>query len=214
MQKNFFLQTKLGSSNTHEAHQNTCESCLSVLTSEFTDIKHADDTVYIMSPHRFLHPLQAYSLKRGMALNQEKCQLLAINSELSVYLIDHLTPANATFVQLNRPFLPKELRIEPTPRRLSGISAHEKLLCNSRHQEALWTSGSHCKVPPCFFSIQPFPVPENFLLTILLFGTKSRMYLQSHLTKLNKLHYKVLRQILNLKSSFYHKVLELSHQVL
>ena len=34
------------------------------------------------------------------------------------------------------------------------------------------------------------------------------MYLQSNVTKLNKLHYKVLHQIFNVKSSFYHEVLE------
>ena len=41
-------------------------------------------------------------------------------------------------------------------------------------------------------------VHSQIVLTILLYGAESQMYLQSHLTKLNKLHYKVLRQ--NLQS--------------
>ena len=52
-----------------------------------------------------------------MALNQEKCQLLAINSELPIYLIDHPShPCQCDFRSAKSgPFLPKELRIEPTP---------------------------------------------------------------------------------------------------
>ena len=65
-----------------------------------------------------------------------------------------------------------------------------------------------------FFKHPAISIPRKLLvhsqivLTILLYGAESQMYLQSHLTKLNKIHYKVLRQIFNLKSSFYHKVLE------
>ena len=65
-----------------------------------------------------------------------------------------------------------------------------------------------------FFRHPAISIPRKLLihsqivLTILLYGAESQMYLQSHLTKLNKLHDKVLRQIFNLKSSFYHKALE------
>ena len=95
----------------------------SVLTSDYrlTDIEYADDTVLLsrtrLSPHRFLHTLQAHSLKRGMSLNQEKCQLLAINSDLPIYLIDfpsHSCQCGFCLTKPN-PFLPKDLRIEPTP---------------------------------------------------------------------------------------------------
>ena len=51
-------------------------------------------------------------------------------------------------------------------------------------------------------------VHSQIVLAILLYGSESQMYLRSDLTKLNKLHYKVLRQIFNIKNSFYQKVLE------
>ena len=65
----------------------------SVLTSDFklTDIEYAGDTVLLsrtqLSFHRLLHTLQSHALGRGMALNHEKCQLPAINSEAPIYLI-------------------------------------------------------------------------------------------------------------------------------
>ena len=62
-------------------------------------------------------PSRPHSLKRGMSLNQEKCQLLAINSDFPIYLIDFPShPCQCDFCLAKpNPFLPKELRIEPTP---------------------------------------------------------------------------------------------------
>ena len=50
-------------------------------------------------------------------------------------------------------------------------------------------------------------VHSQIVLAILFYGSESQMYSQTHLKKLNKLHFQVLRRIFNLKSSFYHKVL-------
>ena len=45
-------------------------------------------------------------------------------------------------------------------------------------------------------------------LSILLYGSESQIYSPSQLTKLNSLHFKALRQIFSIRSSFYHRVLE------
>ena len=109
--------------DTYEAYQHTFGPRPSVLTSDFrlTDLEYADDTVLLsrtrLSMHRFLHILQAQSSARAMSLNHEKCQLLAINSDLPVFLIDHPShPCSCDFCQSRPdPYLPKELRLDPKP---------------------------------------------------------------------------------------------------
>ena len=120
--------------DTYEAYQHTYGPRPSVLTTDYrlTDIEYADDMVLLsrtrLSLHRFLHTLQAHSLKRGMSLNQEKCQLLAINSDLPIYL-------NVIFVSLN-----------PTRsfRKSSGS--------NLRHMPTIWGQSSCTTLP-----LQPIP---------------------------------------------------------
>ena len=48
-------------------------------------------------------------------------------------------------------------------------------------------------------------------MAILLHGSESQVYTPAQITKLNSLHYKVLRQILQIKSSYYHRVLDPSN---
>ena len=209
--------------DTYEAYQHTYGPRPSVLTTDYrlTDIEYADDTVLLsrtrLSLHRFLHTLQAHSLKRGMSLNQEKCQLLAINSDLPIYLIDFPShPCQCDFCLAKpNPFLPKELRIEPTPH--ADYLGSVLMYNSSATADTKKRYGQAAHAAKClhdFFRHPAISIPRKLLvhsqivLTILLYGAESQMYLQSHLTKLNKLHYKVLRQIFNLKSSFYHKVLE------
>ena len=48
----------------------------------------------------------------------------------------------------------------------------------------------------------------QIVMAILLHGSESQIYTPAQITKLNSLHYKVLRQILQIKSSYYHRVLD------
>ena len=43
-------------------------------------------------------------------------------------------------------------------------------------------------------------------MAILLYGCESQVYTPAQITKFNALHYKVLRQIFQVKSSYYHRV--------
>ena len=45
-------------------------------------------------------------------------------------------------------------------------------------------------------------------MAILPHGSKSQVYTPAQITKLNSLHYKVLRQILQINSSYHHRVLD------
>ena len=45
-------------------------------------------------------------------------------------------------------------------------------------------------------------------MAILLYGCESQVYTPARITRFNALHYKVLRQIFQVKSSFYHRVLQ------
>ena len=45
-------------------------------------------------------------------------------------------------------------------------------------------------------------------MAILLYGCESQVYTPAQITGFNALHYKVLRQIFQVKSSFYHRVLQ------
>ena len=127
-----------------------------------------------------------------MSLNHEKCQLLTINSDLSIYLIDfpHF-PSQCDFSK-HDPYLPKELRTDP------------KLHVDYLGAMPTYNPSSKADAKKRYAAL----VYSQIVLAILLYGSESQFYLRSHVTKLSKLHYKVLRQILSIKSSFYHKVVE------
>ena len=50
-------------------------------------------------------------------------------------------------------------------------------------------------------------VHAQITLAILLYGSESQTYTKSQLQRLNTIHYKALRKIFSIKSSFYHRVL-------
>ena len=71
----------------------------------------------------------------------------------------------------------------------------------------------------CFRALDPFYrnssisvarkllVHSQITLAILLYGSESQVYTRDQTARLNLLHYKTLRQIFNIRSSFYHRVL-------
>ena len=186
----------------------------------------ADDAVLLsrarLSLHRFLHTLQAHSVKRGMSLNHEKCQLLTINSDLSIYLINfpHF-PSQCDFCQAKHdPYLPNKLRSDPKLHvdylgamptyNPSSKADAKKRYAHAAHATKCWHD---CLKHPSITMKRKALVYSQIVLAILLYGSESQFYLHSHVTKLSKLHYKVLRQILSIKSSFYHKVVEPPMQI-
>ena len=119
-----------------------------------------------------------------MALNQEKCQLLAINSELPIYLIDH--PSHPCQCDLclakSDPFLPKELRIEPTPHAdyLGSVLTYNSSATADTKKR--YGQAAHAVKHLAISIPRKLLVHSQIVLTLLLYGAESQMYLQSHLT--------------------------------
>ena len=90
-----------------------------------------------------------------------------------------------------------------------AVNASSAPDCNYRHSQAM---GAFRSLSPVFTQIRPFLRPENckcmgkIVLAILLYGCESQVFTPAQITRFNSLHYKVLRQIFQIKSSYYHRV--------
>ena len=172
------------------------------------------------SHERVYHSIDFYTryntTSRGMASNHEKCELLTINSSDPVYLTNFdQHPCQCDFCQTRPdPFLPKELKVEPTPHADylgSALTYNSSATADVKKRYAQAAHAAKCLHD--FVKHPSISVPRKLLvhfqivLAILLCGSELPMYSHAHFTKLNKLHFKVLRQIFNIKSSFP-KVLE------
>ena len=107
---------------------------------------------------------------------------------------------------LARPQLPEGLRIDPKPHAdyLGAVLTYN----SSAKEDAKKNYAQASHAAKCLHDFFRHPsltikrkllVHSQIVLAILLYGSESQMYLHSDLTKLNKLHYKVLRQIFNIK---------------
>ena len=127
-------------------------------------------------------------------LNERIVQALCSSEKFS--LIDHPShPCQCGFgLAQSNPFLPKELRIDPTPHAdyLGSVLTYN----SSATADTKKHYGQAAHAAKClhdFFKHPAISIPRKLLvhsqivLTILLYGAEWQMYLQSHLTKLNKL---------------------------
>ena len=96
------------------------------------------------------------------------------------------------------PFLPKELKVEPTPHADCLGSVLTFNLSATADVKKRYAQAAH--TAKCLHDVFKHPsisVPRKLLvhfqivLAILLHGSESQMYSQAHLTKLDKLHFKV-----------------------
>ena len=156
-----------------------------------------------------------------MSLNIEKCHLLTINTTLPIYLIkNYQLPCTCDFcVEARYPKPDPSLQIEPTDHAdyLGAVlttNASATKDTNKRYAQASQAAKSLKDFfrHPSISVNRKLLVHNQLVLAILLYGSESQMYSQANLTKLNKLHYQVLRQIFNFKSSYYHKILSPSDQ--
>ena len=213
--------------DTYDTYKSAFGPLPTVLQSDspLCDIEYADDTVLLsrtqQALHRLLHTLQSLAFRRGMSLNIEKCHLLTINTTLPIYLIKHYQlPCTCDFcVEARYPKPDPSLKIEPTDHAdyLGAVlttNASATKDTNKRYAQASQAAKSLKDFfrHPSISVNRKLLVHNQLVLAILLYGSESQMYSQANLTKLNKLHYQVLRQIFNLKSSYYHKILSPSDQ--
>ena len=76
--------------------------------------------------------------------------------------------------------------------------------CDCRYSQA---SGAFRSLFPVFTN-PALQIYSQTVMAILFYGCESKVYTPAQITRLNALHYKVLRQVFQVKSSFYHRVLQ------
>ena len=185
-----------------------------------TDIEYADDTLLVartaQALNRLLHLLQYLALFRGLHLNPEKCQLLAINPTGSISLIDqphfpckcpHCQPLIGEIPPAGTLLEPVEVAKYLGSYLTTNSSAVQDV--NHRYSQA----GRCLKSLDAFYRHSQISYKRKLLvhaqitLAILLFGSESQTYTQSQMQRLNTIHYKALRKIFSVQSSYYHRVL-------
>ena len=184
-----------------------------------TDIEYADDTVLMartqLTLHRLLHTRQHEACKRGLFLNPDKCQLLRLQSDLPIHLspcVDPCSPRSCSHCSGTAPFGPQIHPVNSAKYLGTYITANGSSVadCNYRYSQA---SGAFRSLFPVFTNPalpvrRRLQIYSQIFVAILLYGCESQVYTPAQITRFNALHYKVLRQIFQVKSCFYHRVLQ------
>ena len=189
------------------------------------DVEYADDTVLMARTqstlHQLLHLLQHLASQRGLLINPDKCQLLRLNSNLPIHLSRSTSPSVycsccfcCDFTHLTRTdnSLADSLPVVDTAKYLGAmISANGSSNADAAYRYSQAASAFRCLFPvfthPQMHPKRKLQIYAQIVMAILLHGSESQVYTPAQITKLNSLHYKVLRQILQIKSSYYHRVL-------
>ena len=171
--------------------------------------------------HQLLHLLQHLASQRGLLINPDKCQLLRLNSNLPIHLSRSTSPSVycsccfcCDFTHLTRTdnSLADSLPVVDTAKYLGAmISANGSSNADAAYRYSQAASAFRCLFPvfthPQIHPKRKLQIYAQIVMAILLHGSESQVYSPAQITKLNSLHYKVLRQILQIKSSYYHRVL-------
>ena len=189
-----------------------------------TDLEYADDTTLISRSldtiHWLLHVLQHEALKRGLRLSPSKCQLLGINTDNPVFLsatVSTVRECRCVFCFGDDPLGTRVDPVDTSKYLGSLLSSNASSQADSRHRYCQASAAFRCLSP--FFRHASITTPRKLqvysqiVLAILLFGSESQVYTPAQLTRFNSLHFKALRQILGVKSSFFHRVLQPSDEL-
>ena len=185
--------------------------------SPLWDLEYADDTVLLSNSGsqltRILHIIQYQGSIRGLTLNDEKCQHLRLHSEQRIYY----APIAPTFACSCRSCLghsppgdevPLSQEVKYLGVYLDSTGSSRKNV-SYRITQAIHSSKllkpllSHSSLPPSW----KLTVYRSIVLSILMYAMDSAFLSPSQITKLNSVHFKSLRRIFNIKSSYYHRVL-------
>ena len=185
-----------------------------------THIEYADDTLLVartaQALNRLLHLLQYLALSRGLQLNPEKCQLLAINPLGPISLIDepHFPCRCPSCQRIIGEIPPPTTELEPAEAAKYLASYLTTNSSAGRDVNHRYSQAGRClKSLDAFYRHSQISYKRKVLvhaqitLAILLFGSESQTYTQTQMQKLNTIHYKALRKIFSVKSSYYHRVL-------
>ena len=184
--------------------------------SPLWDLEYADDTALLSNSAeqitRLLHLLQREAHVRGLTLNFDKCAHLRLHSSERIFFSPSLSsPCNCRSCHGHDPPL------EPVPLsdEVKYLGAYLDSLSNNRKNVSYTVSQAmtaskllrpllaHRALPPSW----KLSVYRSIIQSILLYAMESAQLTPPQLTRLNHVHFKSLRRIFRIKSSFYHRVL-------
>ena len=182
----------------------------------FWDLEYADDTVLLSNSSqqitRLLHLLQYHAHLRGLTLNLDKCAHLRLNSDSRIMYSPHfVSHCQCSHCHGHSPAtLPVPLSDEV---KYLGVfldtSSNNKRNVSYRISQAVTASKllkpllGHKSLPPSW----KLTVYRSVVQSILLYAMDSAQLTPAQLTKINHVHYKSLRRIFGIKSSFFHRVI-------
>ena len=185
--------------------------------SPLWDLEYADDTVLLSCSaqqlNRVFHIVQYHGQKRGLQINEEKCEHLRLHSDQRIYY----SPSCSSRCDcrhcsgFNHDLSPVPLsdEVKYLGVYLDSFSSGRKNL-NYRVSQAVSASKlvrpllSHSSLPPSW----KLTVYCSIVLSILTYAMDSALLSPSQIQKMNSVDSKSLRRVFKIKSSFYHRVLE------
>ena len=186
--------------------------------SPLWDMEYADDTVLLSksSQHatRMLHLIQHYGAQRGLHINEEKCDHLRLNSDQRIYYSSNTSSPSCVCESCTGegPMGPPV----PLSNEVNYLGVYLDTSGNSRKNtsyrisQAIHSSKllkpllSHASLPPLW----KLTVYRSIIMSILMYAMDSVLLSPSQLVRLNSVHFRSLRRIFKVKSSYYyHRVL-------
>ena len=185
--------------------------------SPLWDLEYADDTVLLSNSaeqlNRLLHLIQYEGKQRGLILNEDKCEHLKLNSDSQIFYAKapYAAPCTCEYCTGNTSLsipVPNSSEVKYLGVFLSTTGSKKNV--SYRISQAMQASKllkpllAHSSLPPSW----KLTVYRSIVQAILMYAMDSELLSQSQLTRLNAVHFKAVRRILKIKSSYYHRVIE------
>ena len=185
--------------------------------SPLWDLEYADDTVLLgkSAQHaiRSLPLIQFFGAQRGLLLNEDKCDHLRFNSDQRIYYSsDCSTPHCQCECCTGSDPVGSPVPLSNEVKYL-GVYLHtfgnSRKNTSYRISQAIHSSKllkpllSRCSLPPSW----KLTVYRSIILSVLMYAMDSVLLSPAQLTRLNWVHFRSLRRIFKIKSSYYHRVL-------
>ena len=185
-----------------------------------------DDTVLIAGTQdtlsTLLHLLQHLAARIGFLLNGPTCQLLCIHSNLPISFSTKADPYTVCDCPFCAPFFHSTPDPDSLALPLRPLSCAKYLgSLNTPTSSSVPDVSYRCsQASSAFKTLDPFfrhplvspkfklRVYSQIVQSILLHGSESHMYSPAHIARIDSLHYKARRQIFQVKSPYYHRVLQ------
>ena len=181
------------------------------------DLEYADDTVLLSCSseqmNRLLHTVQYQGNRRGFILIEDKCEHLRLHVTQRIhYAPQHHSPCACSYCGgIHHPLAPVPLSdeikylgvyLDPTNsnRKNTSYRVSQAVTASKLLRPLL----SHASLPPSW----KLTVYRSIVLTIMMYAMDSVLLTSLQIRKLDTVHYKSLRRIFKIKSSYYHRVLD------